>query len=149
MHGTFNGVRLRRISSVETKSTDTAILTTFRALERPLRDLEAELRVDAPALLILANREIEGTIAAFQSDGHGYQITIKSPLRELDGKMRFIIRTSTGEYLTKVRITSNCLEYEFTTEPEQATHLNDFDSKLVLKRLRTLGETRARRGEVE
>jgi hypothetical protein len=149
MHGTFNGVRLRPITSVETESTKTAILTAFRVLDCPLRDLEAELQLNA-TLLILGDREIEGSIAALESDGHGYRITIKSVLREFDGKMHsFIIRTSTAEYLTQVRITSNYLEYEFTTEPEQATRLNDFDSKLVLKRLRTLGETRARREEVE
>jgi hypothetical protein len=45
----------------------------------------------------------------------------------------FIIRTSTAEYLTKVQIGSNYMEYEFTTEPDQATRLNDFDSKFVLK----------------
>jgi hypothetical protein len=61
----------------------------------------------------------------------------------------FVVRMSTGEYLTKVRMTGNYLEYEFTMEPGQATRLNDFDSKLVLRRLRTLGETRARREEVE
>jgi hypothetical protein len=131
------------------ESTDTANLTAFRVLERPLRDLEAELRVGAPALLILSSREVEGTIASFKSDGDGYWITIESALRAFDGKMReFIIRTSTAEYLTKVQIGSNYMEYEFTTESEQATRLNDFDSKLVLKRLRTLGETRARREEV-
>jgi hypothetical protein len=150
MHGTFNGVRLRRITSLAITSTDTSSLTAFRVLERPLRDLAAELRLNAPALLILSNWKIEGTVASFQSDGHGYWITIESPIRAFDGKMRsFIIRTSTAEYLTKVRITSNYLEYEFTTEPEQATRLNDFDSKLVFKRLSTLGETRARREEVQ
>jgi hypothetical protein len=113
-------------------------------------DLEAELSVGAPALLILSNQEVEGTIASFKSDGQGYWITIESPLRTFDGKMRsFIIRTSTAEYLTKVQIGSNYMEYEFTTEPEQATRLGDFDSKLVLRRLRTLGEERARREEVE
>ena len=56
---------------------------------------------------------------------------------------------STGEYLTKVRIITNYFEYEFTTDREQASKLNDFDSQLVLKRLRTLGETRARREEIE
>ena len=61
----------------------------------------------------------------------------------------FVIRMSSGEYLTKVRIVSNYLEYEFTTDREQASKLNDFDSQLVLKRLRTLKETRARREEVE
>src|SRR5689334_12723922 len=111
MHGTFNGIRLRRITALKVESTDTANLTAFRVLERPLRDLEAELRVGSPALLILSNREVEGTIASFQSDGHGYWITIESPLRAFDGKMReFIIRTSTAEYLTKVRITSSYLE---------------------------------------
>jgi hypothetical protein len=60
----------------------------------------------------------------------------------------FIIRMSTGEYLTKVRI-SNYLEYEFTTERDLASRLNDFDSQLVLKPLRTLREERARREEVE
>jgi hypothetical protein len=54
----------------------------------------------------------------------------------------FVIRISTGEYLTKVRIISNYLEYEFTNNREEASPLNDFDSQLVLKRLRTLQETR-------
>jgi len=83
-----------------------------------------------------------------EEDGSGYWITIESPLGA-DGKMcSFIIRTSTAEYLTKVQITSNYLEYEFTPDPDRADGLNDFDSKRVLKRLRTLGETRARREEV-
>ena len=61
----------------------------------------------------------------------------------------FVIRMSTGEYLTKVRIISNYLEYEFTNSRDEATPLNDFDSQFVLKRLRTLRETRARREEIE
>ena len=61
----------------------------------------------------------------------------------------FVVRSSTGEYLTKVRLTGNYLEYEFTTDRDQADRLNDFDSQLVLKRLRTLRENRARREEVE
>ena len=44
----------------------------------------------------------------------------------------------------KVRLTGNYLEYEFTMEREKASLLNDFDSQLVLKRLRTLREDRAR-----
>jgi hypothetical protein len=60
----------------------------------------------------------------------------------------FVIRISTGEYLAKVRIISNYLEYEFTTDLNYASRLTDFDSQLVLKRLRTLRETRARREEV-
>ena len=35
---------------------------------------------------------------------------------------------STGEYLTKVRTISNYLEYEFTTNRDEASPLNDFDS---------------------
>ena len=61
----------------------------------------------------------------------------------------FVIRMSTGEYLTKVRIISNYLEYEFTNNRDKATPLNDSDSQLVLKRLRTLRETRARREEID
>jgi hypothetical protein len=60
----------------------------------------------------------------------------------------FVVRMSTGEYLAKVRMTDNYLEYEFTTDRDEASRLNDFDSQLVLKRLRTLGEARARREEV-
>ena len=60
----------------------------------------------------------------------------------------FVIRISTGEYLARVRIISNYLEYEFTTDLNDASRLTDFDSQLVLKRLRTLRETRARREEV-
>ena len=61
----------------------------------------------------------------------------------------FVIRMSSGEYLTKVRIISNYLEYELTTNRDEASQLNDFDSQLVLRRLRTLGETRAKREERE
>jgi hypothetical protein len=61
---------------------------------------------------------------------------------------QFVIRVSTGEYLTNVRIATPLFEYEFTTDPEKASRLNDIDSQLVLKRLRTLGETRGRREEV-
>ena len=60
----------------------------------------------------------------------------------------FVIRVSTGEYLAKVRIITHHLEYEFTSDLDQASRLNDFVSQMVLKRLRTLGETRARREEV-
>ena len=63
--------------------------------------------------------------------------------------MIFVIRMSTGEYLTKVRVVANHIEYEFTTERDQASPLSDADSQLVLRRLRTLKETRARREEYE
>ena len=61
----------------------------------------------------------------------------------------FVIRVSTGEYLTKVRIISNLFEYEFTTDRDQASRVNELDSQLILKRFRTLGETRARREEAD
>jgi hypothetical protein len=61
----------------------------------------------------------------------------------------FVIRMSTAEYLTKVWIVSDYIEYELTPNRDEASLLNDSDSELILKRLRTLGETRARREEVE
>jgi hypothetical protein len=61
----------------------------------------------------------------------------------------YVVRISTGEYLTQVRIVSNYLEYAFTTERDEASQLTDVDSQLVLRRLRTLGETRAKREEIE
>src|SRR2546430_5418309 len=38
----------------------------------------------------------------------------------------FVIRRSTGEYLTKVRIVSNYVEYQFTTNRDEAYVLNFF-----------------------
>jgi hypothetical protein len=77
----------------------------------------------------------------------GATITEKTLL--IRPETRFVIRVSTGEYLTKVRIINNHLEWEFTTDRDEATRLNDFDSKMVLKRLSTLRENRARREEAE
>jgi hypothetical protein len=74
--------------------------------------------------------------------------SLRRLLSSLPNAHSFVIRVSSGEYLAKVRIVSNYLEYEFTTDINQASRLNDFDSQLVLKRLRTLRETRARREEV-
>jgi hypothetical protein len=47
----------------------------------------------------------------------------------------FVIRLSTGEYLKNIRLTSHYLHYKLTNERTHAETLNDFDSKLVLKRL--------------
>jgi len=52
-----------------------------------------------------------------------------------------------GEYLAKVRMTSNYLQYERTLERSAAHELNDFDSQLVLKRLRIEGK-KAKREEI-
>jgi hypothetical protein len=57
MHGTFNGVCLRRIISVATELVDDRTPTTFRVLEFSRPDLEAQLCVDAPALMILADKD--------------------------------------------------------------------------------------------
>jgi len=62
MHGTFNGVRLRRITSVATESAGDKRLTTFRALEYRLPELEAQLHLDAHALVILSDKTIEGRV---------------------------------------------------------------------------------------
>jgi hypothetical protein len=49
-----------------------------------------------------------------------------------------------AEYVTKCRITSNYLNYERTLDKAAADRLNDFDSKLVLKKLANLGQKNAR-----
>jgi hypothetical protein len=65
--------------------------------------------------------------------------------------MRYlIIQLSTGEYLKSVRIGSNYLDYELTTQRDQAEKLGDYDSKLVLTRLdkkATREETHSTQGD--
>jgi hypothetical protein len=61
---------------------------------------------------------------------------------------QFIIRLQDGNYVMNVRLTSNYLDYDRTRDPAQATRLNDFDSKLVLKRLRSMGEKKAEREDI-
>jgi hypothetical protein len=77
MHGTFNGVRLRRITSIATESIGNRTLTTFRVLEFPLPDLEAQLRLNATALVILSDKTIEGPVARYDSDRRrrGFRVT--------------------------------------------------------------------------
>jgi hypothetical protein len=60
----------------------------------------------------------------------------------------FVIRLATGEYLTRVQLTSSYLEYERTPDRAAADRLNDFDSLLVMKRLRNLGEKNPEREEL-
>ena len=60
----------------------------------------------------------------------------------------FVIKFQSGEYLTKLRLSSNYLDYERTTHKAAAERLNDFDSKLVIKKLANLGEKNASREEV-
>jgi hypothetical protein len=60
----------------------------------------------------------------------------------------FIIKLVSGEYVTKCRMTTSYLNYERTLDRVAADRLNDFDSKLVLKKLATLGQKNASREEV-
>jgi len=79
MNGSFNGIRLRKIASRKTYTTaHGTILESFRVAEI-VRDLETALRLGDPAVLILGNATIEGTIVAFSaSTQDGYEITIES-----------------------------------------------------------------------
>jgi hypothetical protein len=61
----------------------------------------------------------------------------------------FVIRLESGEYLTSVRMTSGYIDYERTLHRMAASELNDFDSQLVLKRLKKLGQKTAVRQEIQ
>ena len=78
MHGTFNGVRLRQITSRKIGTTPRGSkLEGFRVLDR-VPELEAKLRLDAPALLILSDEVVEGRIVHFSADiQFGYEIMIE------------------------------------------------------------------------
>ena len=80
MNGTFNGLPLRNISSISTQKEASGITRhSFRVLTKTQPKLEELLRLHAPALLILSNKEIEGTIVHYVADvHHGYEITIES-----------------------------------------------------------------------
>ena len=75
MHATFNGVHLDRITSITSEPIGSSTLTTIRGIESPAL---ADLKVNTPARLILADNEIDGILVAYAKDGHGYKIMIES-----------------------------------------------------------------------
>ena len=79
MNGTFNGL-LKRITSIKTSADAPGFTrTTFRVLGGANRKLEERLHLGDEATLILATRDIDGRIVAFEGDVHrGYVITIES-----------------------------------------------------------------------
>ena len=80
MHGTFNGVRLKRILTVIESGEAGVKHYTLRVLDVPYAPLEAVLRLNAAALLILSDSQIEGHIVRYTADRRfGYDITIAAP----------------------------------------------------------------------
>ena len=59
----------------------------------------------------------------------------------------FVIKIDGYQYVTRCEITSNYLYYERTTDRTAATQLSNFESQLVLKKLRVLGEKNPTREE--
>jgi hypothetical protein len=78
MHGNFNGIRLQKITSRKITTTDRGTtLYSFHTPER-LPELEAILRLDVPALLILSNETVEGTIVHYSANVQaGYEVTME------------------------------------------------------------------------
>lgn len=87
MNGTFNGIPLRKISSIKTTTESSGSKrSTFRVLDRNLPKLEQSLQLNAPGLLILSSEEIEGKIVHYaaaprwppRANIHtGYEITLE------------------------------------------------------------------------
>ena len=80
MHGTLNGIQLRKITSLKMTVEESGVkLTSFRVMQSPLPELEKVLHLGASALLILSSSEIEGRIVQFSANVQfGYEITIES-----------------------------------------------------------------------
>src|SRR2546427_11911566 len=80
MHGTFNGLPIKRTIAVTTsKDAPGFTRTAFRVLGEANPKLEERLHLGDKATLILSSSEIDGRIVAFVADvHHGYEITIES-----------------------------------------------------------------------
>ena len=78
MDGTFNGVSLRRITSIRTETVNTSKRAIIRVLDFPHPKLEAQLQSQISALLILSDREIEGRIVSYSANRHGYEIVLEA-----------------------------------------------------------------------
>ena len=79
MHGTFNGLPLKKIIALKTIVPTAGVTrTTFRVLSGPMPELDKRLRLNEPALLILSSQEIEGTLIDYSADGGAYEVTIES-----------------------------------------------------------------------
>jgi hypothetical protein len=80
MHGTFNGLPLRKIIAITTSEDAPGFVrTTFRILDGANRKLEELLHLGDRATLILSNGDIDGRIVRFEGDLHrGYEIAIES-----------------------------------------------------------------------
>jgi hypothetical protein len=78
MNGIFNGIHLRKITSRKITTTDrSTTLYSFRATGS-LPELEAMLRLQAPALLILSHETVEGKIVHYSASiQDGYEITME------------------------------------------------------------------------
>ena len=78
MHANFNGVWLRKVTSLKTTIERVGLKrTSFRVMESPLTELEQVLHLGAPALLILSPAEIKGHIVHYSAELHfGYEISI-------------------------------------------------------------------------
>ncbi|HYR92243.1 MAG TPA: hypothetical protein VE422_49820 [Terriglobia bacterium] len=82
MNGSFNGIQLRLIVARTIEPAPGLERMTIRILSEPAPQLEAMLHLNAPALLILANQEIQGRIVHYSADAHtGYEVTIEAKMR--------------------------------------------------------------------
>jgi hypothetical protein len=71
-------VRLRNIISIGTSTDALMIRYTLKVIGAALPELEQQLKLNEPALLITSNQAIEGRIVDYHADLTGYDIPIES-----------------------------------------------------------------------